>query len=264
VQGLGSHRGKGARSLPVLSDETLALLLPGLRMDGQHFILLSENSLDPRELAAALLTAVRSTPIDLRTRTPVRLARAGAGSVEVHTDREIIVAGSFVDCTGAWGFAPSIPAHLRVVPRKGQMLAVAMPPSLPLHVVIRTPDIYIVPRTADQKRARLIIGATVEDAGFDKTVSPEDIAKLRSQAAELLPTLAYAEELEAWAGLRPATRDQLPLIGQVKKNYFVATGHYRNGILLAPATARVMSQLLAGERVSTNLSAFSPFREAAS
>lgn len=264
VQGLGSHRGKSARSLPVLADETLALLSPGLRIDGQHFVLLSENSLDPRELAAALLTAVRSTSIDLRTQTPVRLVRSDALSVEVHTNGETIFAGSFVDCTGAWGFSPSIPASLRVIPRKGQMLAVAMPASLPLHVVIRTPNIYIVPRTADPKRARLIIGATVEDAGFDKTVFREDIAKLRSQAVELLPALADTEELEAWAGLRPATRDHLPLIGQLKKNHFVATGHYRNGILLAPATARVMAQLLAGERVSTNLSTFSPFREIAS
>ena len=93
------------------------------------------------------------------------------------------------------------------------MLSVALPPSLPLHLVVRTPDIYIVPRTSGPNAGRAIIGATIEDAGFDKTVHPSDIAHLRSLAAALLPPLADAPQLEAWAGLRPATPDGLPLLG---------------------------------------------------
>lgn len=261
LQGLGKHS-KSEHNRPILAEETLSRLAPYLPSAGQQFILLSEHSLDPRELAAALLAAVRSTTIDLRSHTPVRLARSGERETEIHTDRETIFAANFVDCSGAWAFTPAIPAHLRVLPRKGQMLAVKMTATLPLHMVIRTPDIYIVPRTADPERARLIIGATVEDAGFDKTVDPGNIAQLRSLAAKLVPALAESTELETWAGLRPATRDSLPLLGRVTQNHFVAAGHYRNGILLAPATARVLSQLMAGEPVSVDLSPFSPFREA--
>lgn len=244
----------------LLGTDTLALLMPGLRTVGRHFLLLHENSLAPRELAAALLAAVRATSIDLRSSTPIRLARSGPKSVEVHAKGEVLTPARFVDCTGAWSFTPTIPAHLRVTPRKGQMLAVALPPSLPLHLVIRTPDIYIVPRTAEAEETRAIIGATVENAGFDKTVHPADIARLRSQAVELLPALADAPALETWAGLRPATADSLPLLGQIAENQFVATGHYRNGILLAPATAHAMGQLLAGERTEVDLTPFSPLR----
>jgi glycine oxidase len=249
-----------AHNLPVLGQETLALLSPELRAGDNRFLLLKENSLDPRELAAALITAVRSTSIDLKSHTPIRLARSNKKNVEVHTATETFFSSRFVDCTGAWAFTPIIPPHLRVSPRKGQMLSVALPPSLPLHMVIRTPDIYIVPRTSTAEGVRAIIGATVEDSGFDKSVNPADIARLHARAAELLPPLAGAPVIEAWAGLRPATGDGLPLLGQVSEGQFVATGHYRNGILLAPATARIMCELLTGQRVSADLSAFSPLR----
>jgi glycine oxidase len=138
-----------------------------------------------------------------------------------------------------------------------------MPPSLPLHVVVRTPHIYIVPRTSGPHAGRAIIGATIEDAGFDKAVHASDIAHLRSLSAELLPPLVDAPQLEAWAGLRPATPDGLPLLGSLpnQPNHFIATGHYRDGILLAPATAHIMAQLLSGETPSTDLTPFSPARQ---
>jgi glycine oxidase len=128
--------------------------------------------------------------------------------------------------------------------------------------VLRTPDIYIVPRTNDAAGVRAIIGATVESAGFDKTVYPADIAQLRALAARLLPPIAEAPELETWAGLRPSTPDNLPLLGLLPehRNQFLATGHFRSGILLAPATARVMAQVITGERPSVDLTPFSPLR----
>ena len=109
---------------------------------------------------------------------------------------------------------------------------------------------------------RAIIGATVEDDGFDKTVRPADIAHLRALAAKLFPPIAEAPELETWAGLRPSTPDSLPLLGPIpgQENQFLATGHYRNGILLAPATARVMAELIMGEPPSVDLAPFSPLR----
>jgi Glycine/D-amino acid oxidases (deaminating) len=100
---------------------------------------------------------------------------------------------------------------------------------------------------------------------FDKTVRPSDIAHLRSLAASLLPALAEAPQLETWAGLRPATTDGLPFLGALpdRPHQFVAAGHYRNGILLAPATAHVMAQLLIGETPSIDLISFSPTRSLA-
>ena len=152
--------------------------------------------------------------------------------------------------------------YSRRLPRKGQMLAVSLPASLPMQVVVRTPDIYIVPRTTGPAAGRAVIGATVEDAGFDKTVHTSDIASLKAEASKLLPEIAEAIEVESWAGLRPGSSDGLPLLGQVEESIFIAAGHYRNGILLAPATARVMAQLLSGEGAQIDLSAFSPDRTA--
>ena len=243
----------------ILTASDLTHLLPALIPADHRFILLDEHSLDPRELAAALLAAVRATTIDLRTHTTVLSTQSQAGSVEVHTTNGILHAAQFIDCTGAWAATTSL---LRITPKKGQMLSVSLPPSLPLHFVVRTSDIYIVPRTTSPGAVRAIIGATVEDAGFDKTVHSADITHLRSLAVSLIALLADAPELEAWAGLRPATPDGLPLLGAIptRSHHHIATGHYRNGILLAPATALVMAQTILAEPTSLDLSSFSPTR----
>ena len=133
------------------------------------------------------------------------------------------------------------PSWIQVTPKKGQMLAVSLPESLPLRLVVRTPSVYIVPRTSGPNAGRAIIGATIEDAGFDKTFHPSDISRLQSLAARLLPQLANADQLEAWAGLRPATPDGLPLLGALAAN--------RNH-LLPPATSATASCLRPLQRVS--------------
>ena len=275
IQSLSSHRvpfhtsatlqsvqPKAQTSL--LTREALTRLLPQLNPRNQSFTLLDEHSLDPRELAAALLAAVTTTTIDLRPHTPVRLIRSVYnGIIEVQTPTDAIHAAKFVDCTGAWSTPSISPTYLSITPRKGQMLAVSLP-SLTLNLVLRTPEIYIVPRTTGPNAGRAIIGATVENAGFDKTVHPADIDRLHTLAADLLPDLAHAPQFETWAGLRPTTPDGLPLLGPIpdRPNQFIATGHYRNGILLAPATAHVMAQLLSGEQPSIDLSPYSPHRTA--
>lgn len=251
------------RDLTLLATETLSLMVPQLDTRDRRFILLDEHSLDPRALAHALSSAAaRSAKIDLRSQTPVRLVQDNASNMTVHTPSEVLRPSRIVDCTGAWGLANLPAGHVHAVPRKGQMLAVTLPSAMPLHVVIRTPTIYIVPRTTGPAAGRAVIGATVEDVGFDKTVYSDDIVQLRAKAAELLPDLADAPEVERWAGLRPGTSDGLPLLGHVSGNLFIAAGHYRNGILLAPATALVMAQVLAGENPEVELDAFSALRKA--
>ena len=119
-----------------------------------------------------------------------------------------------------------------------------------------------MPRTLGPHAGRVLIGATVEDAGFDLTVHPLDILTLNARASRLLPALAQAEFIESWAGLRPATVDGLPILGSTaaQPRYVVASGHFRNGILLAPATARVTAQMLLGEPLDISLNAFVPDR----
>ena len=133
------------------------------------------------------------------------------------------------------------------------MLCVVMPEKDMVRHVIRTPDVYLIPRSD----GRLLIGATQEEAGFDKRTVPETIQQLRQAALDIVPKLADARILEAWAGLRPGTPDALPILGATSTpGYFVATGHFRDGILLAPVTARVMGQVIAGEKPDFELKPF--------
>jgi glycine oxidase len=246
-----------------LAAADLARLLPNLTPGHHRFVLLDEHSLDPRELAVALRASIHATTVDLRPNTQVLATRSLNDTVEIDTQTGVFSAGQFIDCTGAWASATSHLPGIQITPKKGQMLAVSLPESLPLRLVVRTPSVYIVPRTSGQNAGRAIIGATIEDAGFDKTFHPSDISRLQSLAARLLPQLANADQLEAWAGLRPATPDGLPLLGALaaNRNHFIATGHFRDGILLAPATARLMAQLILGQTPAVDLAPFSPARK---
>jgi glycine oxidase len=271
-------------TLPLDIEEKFSRLLVPRTAQLDRFQLLHEHSIDPRQLAPALLAAVRAAGIQILTGYPVRSTRSTPSSVLIETATSTIEAAYFVDCSGAWtrdrSIDPVRPSDERahfparepafsVVPIKGQMLAVAIPPQLPLDLTLRTPHFYIVPRLLGPNAGRAIIGATVEDAGFDKTVHAAAIASLHAQAAALVPALAGARVLETWAGLRPATADRLPLLGPhpTQARHFVAAGHYRNGILLAPATAQVMADLVlnpSDDRHSgspaLDLTAFSPAR----
>jgi glycine oxidase len=231
-------------------------MLPGNALHHLHFDLINEHSIDPRQLAHALLAAVRNTTIDLREHTTVRrvVDRLRSVKVKIANDPHVHEAGAFVDCRGSWSPLAT--------PRKGQMLAVEIPEGMDLALVVRTKDIYIVPRTRGPHAGRAIIGATIEDAGFDTTVHQSDIEALHARAAALLPQLANARILESWAGLRPGTPDDLPLIGAAipDRLSFIASGHFRNGILLAPATAQIIADLIENKPAAVSLDPFSPLR----
>lgn len=226
-------------------------LLPGLLAPGFHS--LREHSLDPRKLAAGVLAAVRASRITLLENAGVHAVAERAGEACVSTTGQTFACGSFVDCTGAWSAAP-------VRPAKGQMLRVHAPGLLHTathgNVVVRSDDIYLVPRLDGS----VVIGATVEDAGFDTTVHDADLDALMKDAAALVPVIADAPRMESWAGLRPDTLDHLPLLGRVDEHRFVATGHFRNGVLLAPGTARIVAHLLTGNQPEISLAAFAPGR----
>jgi glycine oxidase len=123
--------------------------------------------------------------------------------------------------------------------------------------VIRTTEIYLIPRSD----GRILVGTTVEEAGFDKRTDVATIQRLHRAAMATFPELQNAKILEDWAGLRPGTPDALPILGATATpGYYVATGHFRDGILLAPITARVMARVIHGDDPGFDLSAFSPQR----
>ena len=242
-------------------------LLPQLTTrDDERTLVLDEQSLDPRELAAALVRAVSAHGPELRHGMPVLRIHDRGDEVAIETAAETILAGRFVDCTGAWSLSTTVSSALRVVPRKGQMLTVATPPVLArAELVLRSHEVYLVPRLRGDRAGQCVVGATVEDAGFDRAVLASDLQGLLQRAARLLPELRSAEILESWSGLRPATADLLPVLGRVtmderQPNLFVASGHYRNGILLAPGTAAVMTDLLLGRQPAVDVTPFTAVR----
>ena len=236
---------------------SLQELEPDLLLTGNAALFPKEQSVDPRDLVAAAVTAARHRGVDFSSGDKVLGVEVSDGrTIGVRTNKTRFAGGVVINCAGAW--ARQIEPHaFPTRPIKGQMLCVAMPEKNLVRHVIRTPDVYLIPRT----NGRLLIGATVEEAGYDKRTVPETIQKLRQSALELVPKLADARILEAWAGLRPGTPDGLPILGATgTPGYLVATGHFRDGILLAPVTAKIMSAIVTGQAPQFELADFSPAR----
>jgi glycine oxidase len=245
--------GTQACSLPL----PLAELEPGLRILHLTALFFNERCVDPRDLSAAAIAAARHRGIDFSSGDQVLAVEVADGKASgVRTNKTQFAAGMVVNCAGAW--AGQIGPHpFPTRPVKGQMLCVIMPEKELVRHVVRAPDVYLIPRSD----GRMLIGATAEEAGFDKQTVPEAIQKLRRAAVDLVPKLNDARFLSAWAGLRPGTPDGLPILGATPTpGYFVATGHFRDGILLAPVTARVMGQVVTGQKPELDLSAFATAR----
>jgi glycine oxidase len=235
----------------------LAELEPVLGLANLPAVYLKERSVDPRALTAAALKAARHREVDISSGTSVTEVIETSGKVTgVATERTNYSAPIVVNCAGAWS-GQLEPHSLPTRPVKGQMLCLAAGSRDLLRHVIRAPEVYLVPRTD----GRILVGATVEEAGYDKRTDPSTIQRMRESAVHLVPALIQARMLEAWAGLRPGSPDNLPILGATATaGYFVATGHFRDGILLTPVTAQVMDQVVSGERPQYDLSAFSPAR----
>jgi glycine oxidase len=241
---------------PLGTDE-IARLEPSLEYSGEAVYWTPEGSVDPRGLMAASVTAAKHRGIDIVSGSAATAIEIEKGhAVAVRTVKTRYAAGTVVNSCGAWAGQIG-PLRIPTRPVKGQMLCVVAAHHGLVNHVVRAPEVYVVPRSD----GRIVIGSTLEEAGFDKRVDPDTIQRLHQAAANLIPALGEARMLETWAGLRPGTPDALPLLGATEVgNYFVAAGHYRDGILLAPVTAMVMSQVVRGEKPDFDLSAFSPAR----
>lgn len=249
----GEHATRG-KTTPATESEAMEWI-PGLRLSGRRLVWMNEDSLDPRDLCRALPNAFRAVGGTLLEASPVLAVEAQASGIAITTQSETIHAAHFINCCGAWAGGNQL-GELPVAPVKGQMASVSIFADR-LRCVLRTPRFYAIPRGD----GRVTVGATVEWVGFDTTVHKNQIADLVETAAGWVPEIAHAPILESWAGLRPGTPDDLPILGAAPVEHcWVATGHYRDGILLAPATAQLMAQVIMGEPLDVSIAEFSASR----
>ncbi len=241
-----------------LNAADLRRMEPALAADASAgAFLANEGAVDNRLLSEAVAEAAGREGAELRAGIEVaRVLRAGERVTGVETRQGhlaarhvVLAAGSFTaQIEGAERYAPTIPA-------RGQMAALR-PGAMPVRRVLRGPS-YLVPR-AD---GRLLVGATVENAGFEKATTAAGIARLLGDAVRMIPSLAEARIAETWSGLRPDTPDHLPVLGPVDvEGLWFATGHFRNGILLAPATAQALGEWITEGKTALPVEAFSAMR----
>lgn len=224
-------------AVPELAEDVqLALLSP---KDGQ---------VENRALGDALVVACSRAGVRIYENQPVQgIVLAGDAATGLNVGGHDIAFDGVVLCAGAWtseDWAKSILGVGSVGPVKGQMLALESE-TVELAHIVWGQGVYIVPRG----NCRIIIGATTEDAGFDVSVNAATIQDLHARATDVIPALGEAEIVESWAGLRPGSADELPLMGPAgPKGLWLASGHFRNGILLAPITGDLMvTAMLTGD-----------------
>jgi glycine oxidase len=219
-----------------------------------------------RRLVAALTTSITEKyGVDLLIETNVESLHIARGKVAgVQTSHGALSAPIVVLATGAWtsliecrSDTGAIFPHILIEPVRGQMLSFAAQPRLTQHIIY-SPRGYIVPRLD----GRLLAGSTTEHAGYDKRVTCNGLQQIAQQALEIAPCIGDLPFMDAWAGLRPRAPDGLPVIGECAeaRGLYYATGHYRNGIMLAPITGELLADAIVAHVQSPLLRAFSPNR----
>jgi glycine oxidase len=236
------------RRMPVLGGSfSRALYLPGVA-----------NVRNPR-LAQALRSTLAQMPnVELHEHCPVSGFVCSDGRVwGVLTARGEVYAERIVLAAGAWSgeLLGSLGLRLPVEPIKGQMILYKCAEDF-LPAIVLAKGRYAIPR----KDGHILVGSTLEHAGFDKTPTGEALASLKASAEELLPALAEAEVIGHWAGLRPGSPDGVPFIGEVPQcpGLWLNCGHYRNGLVLAPASCELLKNLMLGETPIVDPAPYSP------
>lgn len=223
-----------------------------------------DREVDPRRVAVAAAAALTRAGGTVRSGAEVTgLAVRGDRVTGVRlSDGTDVPSGTVVLAAGCWsGGIAGVPSEVAtsVRPVKGQILRLRTRPGDPplaTHVV-RTEEMYLVPRAG----GGMVLGGTVEERGFDRSLTAGAVFELLRAAAEAMPGVRELEIVEAGAGLRPGTPDNGPLIGRTSVDGLVAaTGHFRNGILLAPVTADAVAAVLAGEELPAVAAPFTPAR----
>lgn len=221
----------------------------------------NEAQVDNRRLGRALVAACTGLGVRFEQTDEIALEADPRRVRGVRSTRGFVPVGTVVNAAGAWaGDLAGVPtmARIEVVPIAGEMLALAVPQNF-AHALIWSGHTYLVPR----EDGRLLVGATVVARGYDTRVSAGGVRTLLAGALSIAPALAEFALVETWAGLRPGTPDGRPYLGATPlEGYFVAAGHYRNGILLAPLTAQALAQTIDTGKSSISLEAFAVQRRA--
>ena len=221
-----------------------------------------DNQADPRATVAALTRALENAGGELISGAEVTRVETDGGRVTaVEGGSRRIACDAVLVAAGPWsGAIDGIPDDVRppVRPVKGQILRLAAPAGEPVaERLVRTPRCYVVQRA----NGEVVLGATQEERGFDTRVTADGVLTLLEAAVEALPDVAELEFSEAAARLRPGSPDNAPVIGAYGPDgLFWATGHHRNGVLLAPLTAETIAGLLSGGDGGEAAAAFSPAR----
>lgn len=237
-----------------LQPEALAQQQPGLSAEVQGgWWFPKDAQVNNRALARVLYAAAQQLGVQLCDGVTVDKIQHNAHRIQqVETTAGTWQAQTYVLTTGAWS-ADLLPVP--VFPRKGQLLSLkAQPHALLLNQVLFGSEIYLVPRQGGQ----VIVGATSEDVGFAPHNTPVGIQQLLAAATRLFPAFSDYVMEDFWWGFRPTTPDELPILGASPyENLVLATGHYRNGILLTPITAALLSQLILTQTTDPLLKSFS-------
>ena len=251
-----------ARALPfeVLSAEEARAREPSLGGGVRAaFAFPLEGQIAPQRLGRALAFAAEKAGVTLLTHTPVSAVLVEGGrATGVETGSGRIVAGAVVNAAGAWashlGGVPEAP----IVPVRGQLVALdASRDPDRLTRFVSAPDVYLVPR----RDGTIVLGSTSERVGFDARPTAAGVAGLIGKAARFVPTAFDYTFLEAWGGLRPASPDDVPILGETAVGgYFLAAGFHKTGVLLAPAAAVLLADLLTGSAPALPPAPFSPAR----
>ncbi len=260
LAGLLERQLQANKQVEALTDKEVHELQPGLAESVQSGLYFPrDHYVNNRHLMCALAAGLEKRGVRVLSGTQVVALEKSAERVRgVRTHREVLHADLVINTAGAWAgsLQPATEVPLPVRPIRGQIVQLTVRPQF-LRQLLHSTGCYIVP----WPDGSTLIGSTLENVGFDKRVTASGVQSLLAAATRVVPALCSAEVSNTWAGLRPDTPDNLPILGRTAiEGYIVAAGHFRNGILLAPVTAKLISELVLQGKPSVSLSPFAPDR----
>lgn len=259
-QSIAEYRRPGRRA-EWLSSREFRQKEPALEVETPGGIFYPDDAqVNAADLSRQVARMAERAGVRIRENEPVlELAREGDRITAVRTASGVYHPGLVVLTSGAWtgDVARTAGIHLPTRPVKGQLLEVECR-NPPVHMPLHIGETLFVPRPD----GRLVIGVTVEEAGFDDRVTLDGLRTIMQGACSVIPAVGPLALGRAWAGLRPATPDELPYMGPVEplQNCWVSTGHFRKGILLAPLCARLMARSIMANQAEEALKPFAPNR----
>ena len=265
LEGIAATQQKMGVPSEQLDGETARQRVPGVSPAVRRGLFLAgDHCVDNELLTRAVISAARRHNVSFFSQTSVTRLNVRQSRVEsVEVDANHIAHGAtlsarqFILAAGCWSaeLVNPLGIALHTEPCRGQMMEFDTARELPL--VLRAGRHYLVPRVG----GRVVVGTTVEYAGYEKTVTGGGLHSILEGAERILPDVRNFKFRRAWAGLRPDTGDHLPILGPGElSNLIFATGHFRNGILLAPVTAKLVSELVLTGSTSIPIEAFQPTR----